>query len=116
SEGRNIDLMLVSFAEAQSARDGVRALLNYIATDVGGTSALLIGISTPTPAMADTASQLMRAAFRNVLNCGGESIAAPAGGPAVSMFYGPEARLTCESARVLSGAANDIVARVVVGR
>jgi len=116
SEGRNLDLMVVSFAEASSAREGVRALLNYVATDVGGTSAVLIGVTAPSQAVSDSASTLVRAAFRNALDCGESSITTPAGGLGMTLFYGPEARISCESARILPGSPNSIVARAVVGR
>ncbi|HEX6693646.1 MAG TPA: hypothetical protein VF035_02970 [Longimicrobiales bacterium] len=116
SEGRNLDLMIVSFAEATSARDGVRTLLKYIATDVGGTSSVLIGLTAPSQAVADSVSTLMRAAFRNALDCGDTSLPTPAGGLGMNLFYGPEARISCESARVLPGSPNGIVARAVVGR
>jgi hypothetical protein len=116
AEGRNLDLMIVSFAEAGSARDGVRTLLNYIATDVGGTSSVLIGLMAPSQAVADSASTLMRAAFRNALDCGDTTVAPPTGGLGMSLFYGPEARISCESARILPGSPSGIVARAVVGR
>ena len=116
SEGRRVDLMIVAMEEGVAARDGVRTLLNYIATDVGGTSAVLIGLTAPTPAIADSASTLMRAAFRNALDCGDAPLTRPAGGLGVTLFYGPEARISCESARVLPGTPNGIVARTEVGR
>ena len=43
---RTLDLMLVSFAEAASVREGVRAMLNYIATDVGGTAAVVTPVGS----------------------------------------------------------------------
>ncbi|MEO5511046.1 MAG: hypothetical protein ABIV28_01295 [Longimicrobiales bacterium] len=113
---RNIDLMLVSFAEVTSVREGVRALLNYIATDVGGTSALVLGIESPSRAVADSSAVLLRAAFTNALECDDRRIDAPAGGLGMILFYGPEARLTCSGARVQAGDPNAVVARVVVGR
>ena len=116
AEGRDLDLMIVSFAEAASARDGVRTLLQYIATDVGGTSSVLIGLVSPSQAVSDSVSTMLRAAFRNALDCGDTSIAPPAGGLGMSLLYGPEARISCESARVLPGSPNAIVARAVVGR
>jgi hypothetical protein len=118
-KNRTLDMMLVSFAEAGSVHDGVRTLLDYIATDVGGTAALLLGIDAPTQAAADSTTLLLRAAFTNVRECGDATIAAPPGGLGLQLYYGPEVRLSCESAHILAGTAAGpagIVARVVVER
>src|SRR3954469_21724803 len=77
---RTIDLMLVSFADVTAVREAVRTLLNYIATDVGGTSAVVLGIDAPTTIASDSASTLMRAAFANALECGAKPTPSPAGG------------------------------------
>lgn len=113
---RSLDLMLVSFADVTSVREGVRALLNYIATDVQGTSAVVFGIDAPTKTAADSASSLVRAAFANALECGKTPTREPAGGIEVNVFFGPEARLTCTGSRVIAGSPNAIVARVLVER
>jgi hypothetical protein len=113
---RTLDLMLVSFAEASSVREGVRALLNYIATDVGGTAAVVIGIDAPARATADSAAVLIRAAFTSAQDCDGPKVDVPADGVSLNLFYGPEARLSCTSARILPGTPNAIMARVVVER
>ena len=115
-DDRSIDLMLVSFAESPSAREGVRALLNYIATDVNGTSALILGIEAPNRVVADSVGNLVRAAFPNVLSCPNAPAQAPAAGFGIDLYYGPEARLSCEGARILEGATPAVVARVLVGR
>jgi hypothetical protein len=113
---RSLDMMLVSFADVTAVREGVRALLGYIATDVGGTAALVLGIDADDQAVGDSAAVLIRAAFDNALDCGDNPPAAPVGGLAMRLFYGPEARMTCTNAHVIAGNPNAIVARVVVER
>lgn len=113
---RVIDLMLVSFTDVVSVREGVRTLLNYIATDVGGTSGVVLGVDAPTQAASDSISSLVRAAFANALECGKIKTPAPAGGIGINLYFGPEARLSCTGSRIVTGSPNAIVARVEVGR
>jgi hypothetical protein len=113
---RSLDLMIVSFAEAGSVRESVRALLNYIATDVNGTSALVLGVEAPSKMIADSVGMLVRAAFPSVLSCGKAPPAPTGDALAIDLYYGPEARLSCESARIVNGAPPSVVARVLVER
>lgn len=115
-KNRNIDLMLVSFVDVVSVRDGVRTLLNYIATDVGGTSGVVLGIEAPTQVASDSISSLVRAAFANVLECGNTVTPSPADGIGINLYFGPEARLSCTGSRIVAGSPNAIVARVEVSR
>lgn len=118
---RNLDLMLMQIGENTSVRDAVRALLSYYATDVGGTSAVLLALHAPTPEAADSAAQLLRSAFGNVLGCeqrprnGAPPPAPPASGT-LRLFYGPQARIQCERGRQLTLSPPTVVGRVVVGR
>jgi hypothetical protein len=113
---RTIDLILVSFADVTGVREAVRTLLNYIATDVGGTSAVVLGIDAPTAVAGDSASTLMRAAFANALECGTKPTPMPANGLGMNLFWGPEARLSCTGSHINAGTPNAVVARVVVER
>jgi hypothetical protein len=113
---RTIDLMLVSFTDVVSVREGVRTLLNYVATDVNGTSGVVLGIDAPTQAASDSISALVHAAFVNALECGDATTQAPAGGIGINLYFGPEARLSCTASKIVAGSPNAIVARVEVSR
>jgi hypothetical protein len=113
---RSLDLMLVSFAEAGSVHESVRALLNYIATDVNGTSAVILGVDAPNREVADSVGLLVRAAFPSVLTCGENPPVAPPPGLSIDLYYGPEARLSCESAHIVAAPSPTVVARVLVER
>lgn len=116
-KNRHLDLMLIQMSDSTPARDAVRALLSYYATDVGGTAAVLVALQAPTVAAADSAALLLRSAFGNVLGCGeADGAAGPQDAGALRFFYGPQARIQCERGRLLAGSPPTIVGRVVVGR
>jgi hypothetical protein len=111
---RYIDLMLVRF-DAPDLRAAVRALLLYAATDVMPNAAVLLAIDAATPALADSAAILMRPYYPPATECRD----APAdivqtGG--IRLLYGPIARITCRTSRLLPGTPAGIVADVVVER
>jgi hypothetical protein len=115
SENRLLDLMLVGVPPNSNLRDAVRALLGYIATDVGPNAALIVGIDAPTPAAGDSMAVLLRAAYTSAWECAGPNRSGR--GPArVWLFYGPAARMSCRSARTLDGDGSPITALLVVGR
>lgn len=114
SKDRHLDMMLVRIPQDASAREGVRTLLGYIATDVGGTAAVLLAIDAVTPQRADSTALLLRAAFEQVNDCRGRGPGNAAAGQALRLFYGPTARIDCEDARLLD-APPATAARVVVG-
>jgi hypothetical protein len=115
-EYRNIDLMIVRL-DGPDLRATVRALLNYIATDVPADAPLLLALDGPTTAAADSAASMIRATIGDASECS-EDDASPASpvAPAVRLLYGPSARIRCLSARILPGASPGIVARLEVGR
>jgi hypothetical protein len=115
-ESRHLDMMLMEIPAGTGAREAVRSLLSYYATDVGGTAAVLLAVRAPTAAAADTAALLLRSAFGNVLECDGEADSPPASGGTLRFFYGPQARIECERGRLLAGSPPTILGRVVVGR
>jgi hypothetical protein len=110
---RNIDLMLVRL-EATDVRAAVRALLGYIATDVGADASVLLAIDGASQSAADSAAILMRATFGNAAECAEDS--QPVQPAPVRLLYGPSARLSCLSARNVAGTTPGIVARIEVGR
>ena len=111
-EYRNIDLMLVRL-EGPDLRTTVRTLLNYIATDVPADAPLLLALDGPTAAIADSAATMIRATIGDASECREDEQAAA---PAVRLLYGPSARVSCLSARNLTGVTTGIVARLEVGR
>jgi hypothetical protein len=112
---RKLDLMTAIFNAGTGAREGVRTLLNYIATDVGGDAAVALAIQAPTQAVGDSIAELTRAAIADAWECtadGKSSQNAPA--MALRLFYFPAARMRCESARVVDSANRPVVARLIV--
>jgi hypothetical protein len=109
-DNRDIDLMFVRI-DAPDLRAAVRTLLGYVATDVGGSAALLLAIEAATPQVADSAAVLMRATLGNAFECRNAQVTEPR--PALRLLYGPSARLACLSSRTVP---DGIVARVQVQR
>lgn len=113
AENRNIDLMLVDVVGMSDVRDAVRTLLSYIASDVGNSVPLVMGIAAPTTAAEDSVVALLRAAFANAGDCAADSAVIDV--PGLRLLYGPPARMQCDEAKALPGDAG-ISARLVVGR
>ena len=112
---RVLDLMLLEVTEGVDLRESVRTLLSYIATDVGADAAVLLGVTAPTPAVSDSVAILLRAAFGNAWECtdaGRAGAASPV--MEIRLFYGPEVRMGCESARILDRPGGPVAAEVVV--
>lgn len=112
---RRLDLMTAIFQPGTSARDGVRTLLNYIATDVMGNAAVALAVQVPTPAVGDSIAELTRAAIGDAWECTAESKngqSVPA--MAMRLFYFPAARMRCQTARVVDAANRPVVARLIV--
>jgi hypothetical protein len=114
NQSRQLDLMMVRF-DAPDLRAAVRRLFAYIATDVGSRVAVLLAIDAASPQAADSAAVLMRAHYGSALECAG-AVSAPAGLGPVRLVYGPSARLTCQSARILPGDPPGVAAGVVFAR
>jgi hypothetical protein len=112
---RRLDLMTAIFQPGTGAREGVRALLNYIATDVMGDAAVALAVQSASPAAGDSIAELTRAAIADAWECttaGKSSQNAPA--MAMRLFYFPAARMQCLNARVLESANRPMVARLIV--
>lgn len=116
-EDRNLDLMLVDMDGARDLRDGVRTLLQYIASDVGNSVPLMLAVTAPQTMVDDSVAVLLRAAFANARLCAGtaEDGATLPAAEGMALLYGPPAQMQCESARALPGHSG-ISARLVVGR
>jgi hypothetical protein len=113
-ENRVIDLMMVRL-EAPDLRAAVRALLSYIATDVGSNAAILLAIEAPSPMLADSAAILLRATLGSGLECAGanQPESQRTSTLPVRLLYGPSARLQCLNARPVD---NGVFARVQLQR
>src|SRR6185369_2220267 len=93
-KNRTLDLMTAVIEPNTSVLNGVKALLNYIATDVGGTSAVALAVQAQNQAVGDSIATLTHAAIADTWECTKESKAGQAA-PAMSMrlFYFPPARM-----------------------
>jgi hypothetical protein len=111
---RYVDLMTVRF-DAPDLRAAVRRLLDYIARDVGANVPVLLAVDAAAPAVADSAAILLRAYYNSDLGCSETTIPAGTVLP-VRLLYGPSARATCTSSRLLPGDAPGVAARVVISR
>lgn len=105
---RALDLILARFDSVADLSRGVRALVGYVASDVSGNAGLLLGIEAPNPPAADSIATLLRALYTDAIECA--NAAAPTA-PAIRLFYGPRARLTCERAEVLNESGGPISAQ-----
>lgn len=115
---RVLDLMTVFVSPETPARDAARALLTYIATDVGATAVTALAIHTTSVAVGDSIAEFTRAAWGDAWECteGGKS-GARAPGLNLRLFYFPPARVRCEFAQQLTtGGATGTHARLLVGR
>jgi|SRR5688500_5595215 len=113
---RPLDLMTAIVQPGTPAREGVRRLIEYIASDVGATAAVVLAVKAPTPVIADSIAELTRAAWGDVWECtdaGKRRERAPA--ILWRMYYFPPARMRCSSARVLGTENRPSVAKLVVG-
>lgn len=116
-ENRHIDLMLIGIGAGTNLREAVRTLLSYIATDVGPNAAIMMAIDTPTPEAGDTVATLLQAAYTSANECASTDGSQPTPRTGrVRLFYGPSARVQCQSARILSGAGTPTIAELLVGR
>ena len=112
-EDRYFDLMAFRMEPGAPVQASIRALLLYIATDVIGDAAVAILVDAADAAMADSVAALLSPAFTDSRNCDEEENA-PAPGTALRLFYGPQTRMECRSARAVT--PNLIDAQLTIGR
>ncbi len=110
---RYLDLLEVHIPGG-SAHDVAQALLRYVASDVMSASAVVLAMTSPDPALADSVATLIRPAFLDARDC----MKKRASTSAVRLMYGPETRTRCTDAEVVAipwtGAA--VSAQLVVAR
>lgn len=98
-KNRRLDLMAVQFDSTVNLQRSITRLLEYVASDVGATVSVLLAIETPTVAMGDSVSVLMRALYTDVFECTAEGkTGASPGDLPIRVFYGPPARTRCDGA------------------
>jgi hypothetical protein len=114
---RVLDLMYIRMDEPIDIGAATRALLEYIATDVGATAALLLAIESPRPAAADSVAIRLRALYPTVWECtepGRRGEAPPSLN--VRLFFGPSVRVRCREARQLTGLGAPVAAQLIIER
>jgi len=112
---RYLDLLAFQIEEPGAARARIRALTQYIATDVYPGAAVILAVAVPSAAVGDSVARELSPAYRGAVHCGAPPEMVAASG--VRLFFGPEARMFCRSAAADATAAGDRVrAELVAGR
>jgi hypothetical protein len=113
---RYLDLIAFRIEPGMPVGEAVAALLSYVATDVDNVAAVAMAVAVPDAATGESVARMLGPAYFDALRCGGDDAVAPAG-EHVRLFYGPAARMFCESARSEATAAGDLIrAQLVMGR
>ncbi len=113
---RLLDLMALRLDAGAPVEDAVRALLQYVATDVGNAAALVMAVRVPDAATGDRVARMLAPAYFAVLRCDPSERAVPTG-EHVRVFYGPAARMFCAGASEEQVTAGRLVrARLIMGR
>lgn len=104
-EDRLLDLLAFRVDEDTPVRPVMEAFLEYVATDVNNSAAVVIAVAVPSAAVGDRVAGLLSPAYFDAARCaaaGPEGDGAGTGvrGAGIRLFYGPEARMFCESAGV----------------
>lgn len=109
---RYLDLLAFQIDDMATARPAIRALVEYMASDVMNSAAVVMAVAVPTAAAGDSVGRMLSPAYYDALRC--EPGLAPARDRAgIRLFYGPEARVFCSTATVVG----DVVrAELVLGR
>lgn len=113
---RFLDLMAYRLDGPAAVRPAIRALLEYMATDVMNSAAVVMAVVVPTAAVGDSVRRMLSPAYFDALRCE-PGLAAPGDRAGIRLFYGPEARVYCRSAEAGDGPAGSMVrAELVLGR
>ena len=110
----HLDLILARFDSVADLREGVRSLLSYVAKDVSGNAALLLGIETPTQQFGDSVAVLIRAAYLDARECADDNGGSAAAPSAIRLFYGPPLHVRCDDASILNEEGGPVSARFVL--
>ncbi len=95
-EDRLLDLIAFRIIDEATVRGAIRALFEYVATDVDNAAALVMAVTVPSPAAADSVARMLSPAYYDAVRC--EVGPATAAGSGIRLFYGPDARVYCGDA------------------
>lgn len=113
---RFLDLMALRVGSVAEARPAAQALLRYVATDVASDAAVVFAIDVPDNETGDALAAMLEPAFLDARACLPDLVRANAARPGMRLFYGPEARLRCESAHMLGAGDAPVVVQLIIGR
>lgn len=115
-DDRFLDLLVFRIADAATARPAIGALLQYMATDVMNSAAVVMAVEVASSAAGDSVGRFLSPAYFDALRCE-PGLAAPSERAGLRLFYGPEARVYCRASTVDGPAIGDWVrADLVLGR
>lgn len=115
-EERYLDLLAFRIDDATAARQEIAVLVEYMATDVMNSAAVIMAVAVPTAAVGDSVGRLLSPAYFDALRCE-PGLASRRDRAGVRLFYGPEARIFCSAATVSDPAIGDVIrASLVMGR
>ena len=116
ADERYLDLLAFQVPTAAAARPLTSSLLDYIATDVDPTAAVIMAVAVPTPEVGDSVAAMLSPLYEDAIMCEtGPATRASRGG--IRLFYGPEARIYCNNAVAGDIPSGDRVrASLVAGR
>lgn len=112
---RYLDLLAFRVERPEQARPLIASLLEYVATDVMPSSAVILAVAVPNPAVGDSVEAMFSPGYYEAVRC--PDADASSGSDGFRVFYGPEARIFCRGAAVTTTDAGTVTtARLVMGR
>ena len=114
-DGRYLDLLAFRIEDAATARPALSAFMEYMATDVMNSAAVLMAVAVPSAAVGDSVARMLSPAYFDALRCE-PGLTPRAQREGIHLFYGPEARVYCTSAATPESAADVVRASLVLGR
>lgn len=115
-EDRFLDLLAFRIDDPATTRPAMEALVEYVASDVMNSAAVLMAVAVPTAAVGDSVARMLSPAYFDALRCE-PGLTPPSARAGIRLFYGPEARVYCRTAGAEDGAIGDVVrASLILGR
>lgn len=116
AERRYLDLLAFRIDDAAAARQEIGVLVEYMATEVMNSAAVIMAVAVPTAAVGDSVARLLSPAYYDALRCE-PGLASRGDREGVRLFYGPEARIFCSAATVSDPSIGDVIrTSLVLGR
>lgn len=121
-DNRYLDVLATRVPAGVDRRKAIRALLDYIATDVPSNAGVIIAVDAADAAGSESVADLFRPAFANASEClletesdGPDDVdEAPPPDVPLPVYYGPQLRMLCEDAELRAGAIRALLANLVV--